>query len=174
MSEKPIDVTKSKMRPIGLLSIDVKTIYDLLARCSVGDVIAYATMQAAIGRSVTGTGRWILASARRRALHQNAMLFGSVSKVGVKRLSDPEIVDTGKDAVDRIHRITNKSARNMTAIRDFDALPTESKVRHNTYLSALALLGHISKEKQLKRLQEKVNKEQVALPLAKTLEAFRD
>ena len=161
-------------RPQFLLSIDVKTCYDRLVAASVGDIIPYEQLEALVGRTVRDKGAWILASARRRAFTQNSMLFGTISKVGLKRLNDQEIVDTATDAVLRIHQASLRAARRLTAVRDFDSLDAKYKMRHDVGISALALLAHITKEGQMKKLETAVSKSLRTLPLQKTLEAFRE
>jgi hypothetical protein len=145
-----------------------------LIKTNIGDVVPYSELEELVGRSVRDKGAWILSSARRRAFTQNSMLFGTISKVGVKRLNDQEIVDTAGAAITRIHKASLRAARNLTAIRDFESLDTTYKTKHNTGASALALLNHITKEGQLKKLEEKVSKSLRTLPLQKTLDAFRE
>jgi len=163
-----------KSKPTFAISIDVKTVYDRLAKASIGDIVLYKELEDLIGRPVREKHRWILESARRRCFTQDRMLFGAVSKVGVKRLSDQEIVDTSHDAITRIHRASLRAARRLTVIGNYDSLPAGHKVKHNTNASALALLNHLTKENQLKKLETKVTAATRTLPLQKTLDAFRD
>jgi len=170
-----MNATENKnKRPIGLLSIDVKTIYDRIIKAGVGDTITYAEMEGLIGRPVREHGQWILMSARRRALMQNGMVFGVVKKIGVRRLSDSEIVNLGADFVGRVHRLSNKAVRTIACVQDFNALPAEAKLKHGTYASAMGMLAYITREKQIKRLEERVDKAQASLPLQKTLDAFKE
>lgn len=167
--------SQSRTRPIGTLSIDVKTIFDRLTKCSVGDIVNYEDMSAIIGRDIRGEkASWILSSARKRALTQARMLFGAVPNIGIQRLNDSQIVDTGNHALRCIHRASMRAGRKMTAIQNFEALPADKKLQHNTQISALAVLAHVTKEGQMKKLEGLVSKAQVALPLQKTLEAFRE
>lgn len=173
--DKITDIETKKQRPIGTLSIDVKTIYDRLILSSVGDIVKYDDMSAMIGRDIRSVrAQWILGSARRRALVQARMLFAAVPKVGIQRLNDSQIVDTGDDALKRIHRLSLRTGRKMTAIQNFEALPAAKKLQHNTQVSALAMLAHMTKDGQMKKLEAAVSKAQVALPLQKTLEAFKE
>lgn len=161
-------------RPIGTLSIDVKLVYERLAKCSTGDLVTYEDLSAIIGRDIRLKANWVLGSARRRAFTQNQMLFGAIAKVGVKRLSDAEIVATGQDALTRIHKTSLRAARRMTAIRSFDTLDAPARTKHDTYLSALGVLSHLTKEKSMQRLEEKVKASGKTLALARTLEAFSE
>lgn len=161
-------------RPIGVMSIDVKTVYDMLRRCEIGDTVTYEDMEKSIGRSVRYQNRWILSSACRRLLAQDSMLFGTVSKVGVKRLSDSEIVGVGQDTVQRIHRSALRGTRKLSAIRNYDGLSKSDKVRHGVQASALGILAHVTKERQLRRIEAKIENDPMTLPLQKTLEAFKE
>lgn len=158
-------------RPIGLLSIDTKAVYDRLTKAKMGETVSYDELSQLIGRDIRNGAYWCLQSARRKALI-DGLVFGSVSKVGIKRLNDTEIVDTGHDAVTRIHRLSTRSARKV-ALAEYSTLSPESKVKFNTHVSILGVMAHMTRSKQVAKLTESVTKAQASLPLAKTLEAFK-
>lgn len=161
-------------RPIALLGIDTKTIFDRLCAAKVGDTIAYAELSSLIGRDIRGMAHHCLASARRKALNEKQIVFATVSKVGVKRLNDVEIVATGEDTVSRIRRMSKRSLRTITAVQDYDRLPNGSKVLHNTYASVLGVVAHISSSRQINKLSAKVEQSAMTLPVQKTIEALRE
>lgn len=159
-------------RAIGLISIDTKVLFDRLITANVGDVIPYSELTELIGRDVRGSAIWALGGARRKAFRERSFVFAAVRNEGVKRLSDLEIVDTGEDTASRIHRMSRRGAQRLMAVADFNALPNESKIRHNTYASLLGMTAHVTKNTQVKRLAAKIEKTQAQLPLQRTLEAF--
>lgn len=167
--------SKQTPRPLGLMSIDTKTIYERILKASIGETVTYEELEKLIGRSVRERGTWLLLSARRRALNQDGLVFGTVAKIGIKRLSDTEIVAGSEDDVHRVHRQALRGMRKLTAIKHYDSLPAESKTRHGVNASALAVLAHMTRSTSLKRLETKVREQsQPSLPLQKTLEAFRE
>ena len=74
-------------------SIDTQTVVDRLRASEIGDLVTYASISEALGRDVTNGARSVLQSARRIVLNEDQMVFGVVTRVGLKRLSDVEIVD---------------------------------------------------------------------------------
>lgn len=168
---KPIASTR---RAIGVLSIDVKTVSDALRATKIGDTVAYSTLEQLIGRSIRGKNYWILLSARKRLLSQDSMLFGTVSKVGLKRLSDSEIIAASRDELNRVHRGALRGLRKISSVQDYNSLPHAEKVNHGVTASALSVLSYMTKEAQLKRIEKKIEKSPVTLPLHKTLEAFSE
>jgi hypothetical protein len=164
----------SKPRPIGTMSIDVKTIYERLRKTTVGETVKYSDLETLIGRPVRERNGWLLLSARRRLLYQDGILFGVVQKIGVKRLTDSEIVAAGRDDLSRIHRAALRGGRKLTSVQDYNGLSQPDKLLHGVTGSALAVLSHLTKEKQLKRIEAEIEKDPRTLPLQKTLAAFKE
>jgi len=159
---------------IQALSLDSKMIYDRLKKSAVEEIVSYAELSKMIGRDTQNGGRGSIQTARRKALREDYIVFGVVRNIGLKRLSDVEIVATGEDTVTRIRRASTRGFRTITAVRDFDALPNDSKIRHNTYASVLGALSMATTAARMKKLEGRVAEAKASLPLAKTLEAFSD
>ena len=159
---------------IQALSLDSKMIYDRLKKTDIGDVIPYAELSTLIGRSAQNGGRGSIQTARRKSLREDYMVFGVLRNVGLKRLSDIEIVATGEDTVRKIRRTSAKGFRVITAVREFDKLPNEKKVLHNAYASALGAISMATSGARMKRLEARVAEAKASLSLAGTLDAFRD
>lgn len=154
------------------LSIDVKTLYERLLASATGDTIDYRELSGLIGRDVTGKARSVLYSARKRAERENRIVFGAVHSVGIKRLSDIEIVDSGHQILRHVRRSSQRGFTRLTATVDFNKLPEPARVQHNAFASVLGAVAGALHEKKLKRIEEKVKETQKALPLADTLKAF--
>lgn len=161
-------------RAIGTLSIDVKTICDLLRTVKTDEVATYSDLSKLIGRSVRDNNSWILSSARKRLLSQDGILFGTIPNVGLKRLRDADIIAASRDELSRVHRGALRGMRKIRAIQDYESLSHEQKVLHGVTASALGIIAHVTKEKQLARIQEKIEKSPTTLPLQRTLDAFRE
>lgn len=161
-------------RAIPELSIDTQTLERLLKTCAIGDVVTYAALSDAIGRDVQNGARHILVSAERR-VQREQMVFEPVRNVGVKRLDDAAIVGTTAGTMDRVRNLARRQRRKLECVQDFDALPNELKLKHNVAVSVFGILGHITSDRQVKKLESKMTAQQHdALPMAKFLDAMRD
>jgi len=165
---------KDPKRPIGTISIDTRVVYDRLKATQIGETVLYADLTKLIGRDIRGVASWVLQSARRKALHDDQLVFGSVRNEGVRRLADTEIVDTGHDAITQIHRRSVRSLRKLASVQDFSALPPQDKVRHNAYASLLSISAHATRDKQVKKIEQAVEKSQAALAVQRTLDALKE
>lgn len=168
--ETPITPDSNQKRAIGLISFDTKAIFERLMASSVGDTITYEELNEILGRDVRNGARSVLASARRMAIN-NGVAFGTVEKVGVKRLNDVEIVNSCESEYASIRRRSGRAMKRLTCVRNYSALPAQSKIQHDKGASFLGLLRHLAAPAQLKKLEAKVTLGQ--LPLQKTLEAFK-
>lgn len=156
------------------LSLDSKMIYERLKKTEIGDIIPYSELSTLIGRNAQNGGRGSIQTARRKSLREDYMVFGVIHNVGLKRLSDLEIVATGEDTVTKIRRASARGFRIITAIRDFDKLPNDKKILHNTYASVLGALSMATTAARMKKLEGRVAEAKASLSLTGTLEAFRD
>lgn len=157
------------------ISVDARLLHQRLKEVGVGETITWEELSKTAGRNVSAghAGYGALATARRRAQVDDGMVFDAVSKVGLKRLSDVDIVNTGQSTVDRVRRAARKGAKRLLSVRDFNGLPNELKIKHNAYASLLGAVAAISQEAKVHQLEKHVQNAQAALPLAKTLEVFK-
>jgi hypothetical protein len=147
-------------------SADAKTLASMLKTCPIGDVLTYDQLSRAVGRSVTTDARSALYTARSIVQKEDRMVFDVVRTVGLKRLSNEEIVDLSDKARDHVRRTSKKTAKKLTCV-DYDAMNTEKQVKHNTALSMFCVFAELATEKSTKRLSAQVQKTGTDLPAAK-------
>ena len=158
-------------RSIPELSIDSKLIYDRLLQVGVGEVVTYAELSGLIKRDIRNGAYGCLTTARRRAEKLNQCVFGVVRNEGLRRLSDNEIVESGVDVLDKTRRAARRGFHRLTCV-DFDKLPEEVRVKHQTYGSIMSALVTVTKPGAVKKVEEQVVETRQQLPLASTLKAF--
>jgi hypothetical protein len=129
------------------ISTDVSALVDALVGVSPGQLITYASLSATIGRDVQKVG-WLLQSARRIAVREHGVVFGSERGVGLARLTTEQLPTVGATARDRIRRKAKTAQRAMIAAstRANDVSPETSR-KINAELSVLGLIQEISKTK---------------------------
>ena len=154
-------------------SPDTRLLYQRLSKMNVGDFISYADLTEEIGRNVQKEARHYLDSARLICQREHDKTFGVIINEGLKCLTDSEIVETAVSTIGHIRRASRKSIKRLRCIRNFAALSNEDKIRHNANVSAIALIAHMTKSNNMKKLTSKVQETQERLPYAKTLEAFK-
>lgn len=155
------------------LSIEARLLTERLKKAEVGEVIPYSELSEVAGRTIQGAARSSLYTAMKRCLNSEGYVFGTVRGVGVKRLSDKEIIGIGDKALPHIRRTAKRAARKMSMVENYEGLEHEDKVRHNAMISALGMMAHVANEKQIKKLEDKVHTAQGALPIGRTLEVFK-
>ncbi len=126
-------------RPIFKPGVDAQTLAKFLLKLPEGSIATYEVLSGLIGINVQEE-RGALDTARKVLLRENGMVFGAVHGVGLKRLSDSEVVEQGSEAVVRIRRATRRSMTRLSTA-DFDALP---KTEQNTHRMVSATLGAIA------------------------------
>lgn len=162
-----------KKRAIQELGIDTKALINRLLKCEIGEFVAYKELGDIIGRPVQGKANGLLQSARRYVLRERQFVFGTIHKQGLRRLNDVEKVQTSEHYTRMAHNVARKGMKVLTAVDNFDNLPNDIKIKHNTYASVFGALHAITTKPSIKKLEGKVEAAQEKLPLAKTLEAFK-
>lgn len=154
------------------LSVDVRLIQERLAKAAPGETVTYEELNALVGRDVRGDARYCLTSACRRLLAEQ-VVFAAVRTVGMKRLDDAGLLTLPQAAFDSMRRKARKTARKLTAIQ-YESLDRSQKAQHNAAVSVLGLVAHVTKPRHMERLRGRVEETQGALPIGKTLEAFKE
>lgn len=155
------------------ISVDARLLHQKLKTIEIGATVTWDDLSSVIGRDVRDSGYSALTTARRRVQIDDGMIFDAVHTIGLKRLTDIEIVSSGQSFVDRVRRIARKGAKRLLSVKDFDKLPNNVKVSHNAYASLLGAITQVSSESKVRMLEKHVQNTQQALPLAKTLEVFK-
>lgn len=154
--------------PYAKSSADVQAIVTVLDQLSVGETASYGQLTEAIGRDII-SHRYLLENARDRLLKERKV-FGCVHNVGIKRLSDSEIVAYSLDGFRRIRRMARKGAKKLASVQDYAALKDDEKARHNISMSVLGAIIHAATPKNMDRLNTQcVNVGKSGLPVASTL-----
>lgn len=154
------------------ISADTRIIYKRLASAQVGDTISYAELSELVGRDVQTSGRNTLNSARRMAMREDRYVFGVKIGVGLVRLDDSSIVDSGASGAVRARRAIRRGARVLSCVSDFNAMPNEKKIQHNAMLSLYGALHEAMRPAGIAKIETAVAKISGELPMRKTLELF--
>lgn len=158
------------MNPIFQMSADARLLLARLEKAAVGDLITYEDLSATISRPVDGAFG-PLRTALRRMLRDKDAVFACVPGKGVKRLSDPEIIDEGVQAMDMIRRRAQRSMeRQMKA--DFSKLDRERQARFSAQVSVMGTIAFMTKATNVAKLAAKATSDRKELPVAETLRMF--
>lgn len=160
-------------RSIPEVSLDTQVLERLLSTAAIGDVVSYDALTAAVGRDVQGEARHHLSSARRRLLRGSNILFEPVKGVGMKRLDDIGKVGTGEVHMKKMRRQASISVQKTSSVDDFNALPNDVKIRHNTVLATGGAVRHMTSMATQRTIAGRVGNERKALGLKDCLDAMR-
>jgi hypothetical protein len=159
---------KTPKNMIFQLSADTKTLYRLLREVKVGQLLTFAAISKTIGLRVDGSFP-ALQSARRKALNHDGIVFGAVVGVGIRRLTDVEIVDSV--ASDRRY-IRNRARRSATKLLtvEYSKLSKRSKAEYIAALSIFGAMFRLTDERNVLKVEGYVGDQE--LPLVETVAAI--
>lgn len=143
----------------------------LLSAANVGQVVTYEDMSAAIGRNVREFDRAAIYSARRMVQAEYRFVFATVTNVGLKRLSDNEIVELSGDDRTRIRKTVKRGLQRL-AVTDYAKLDDKSRHAHLVASAQLAAAGAMVEEKAAKRIASKVTPGSGIPAIGETLKMF--
>lgn len=157
--------------PIGRRRLDARVIAERLATAAVGELIPYSELTQLVRLNVQGPGRSALESARSIA-QRKGIVFGVILNVGLKRLTDEEIVDTGFTAEAHVRRHVKRAKRKLL-VAEYEKLKPEKQSKRNAYLTSLSIHEFVASEKTMKRIEGAVTEKQSRLSLEQTIEMFK-
>lgn len=129
------------------VNADLRTLTDLLCVASVGDVVSYADMSAAIGSDIR-IRPWLVPRAVVLANRDQGALFACINGIGQKRLSAAEAHLLGHAVRRRIGRASRRTAKLITrGMEVANDIPAEAKRKAYAELNTLGLLAHISRDR---------------------------
>ena len=155
------------------LSPETNAIVRRLEGLQVGETVNYQELSGMVGGDIQTKKRHHLHSAQRFLLGQRQMVFGAIRDQGVKRLSDTEIVMDGRGYVEKIKRASRKGARTLGCVADYERMPEDMKLQHNTALSVLGAVSMFTKPAGVKKISEHVAAVNSRLLVDQTLELFK-
>lgn len=155
------------------LSPETNAIVKRLEIMQVGDTVTYEELSHMVGGDIQEKKRHHLDSARKLLLNQRQMVFGVIIDKGIKRLSDSELVLDGHNYLDKIKRVSRKGAKTLGCVVDFDNLPNELKLQHNTTLSVLGAVRLFTKPANVKKIADQVSSQNSRLLIDQTLGLFK-
>lgn len=164
-------------RELFRLSVDTQIIFDRLCKAEIGEIVTYSELNKLIGRNTqAGNDAYsCLASARRKALHENKIVFDVIMNNGLKRLDDSGIIGRGGQRIqDHIRKSIRGGARILSCIQDYDGMVNADKVRHNSMLSIYGAMTMMLKDKSIKMIESKVEEKQDKLAANRLLELFME
>ena len=148
---------------------DTRRIIALLETVPVDGIVTHAAISGAIGRDIEPV-RHLLYSAIRHMEREHGTVFACVRKQGYRRMPATEIALIGATARSRIRRTARRSIRSMEAgLTGANDMPNDVRLKVLAEQSALSMVEHLSRERNLPPMQEAETR---PLALADTARAF--
>ena len=132
-----------------------KMLYERLIKVEPGALITYAELTKVIDADVQGLHRRFLQTARRMAMRENHLVFGTVRNEGLKRLDHDDIPASAKGEVDGIRRKAHRALRTL-ACSDPEKMSAPAKTDYYISAARLGMLHHASSISVEKRLEAKM------------------
>jgi hypothetical protein len=138
MNDNKLDINPDNY--IGRTLAETELLIKHLQSATIGQVFTYQEMNTVCKEDVQ-IRNTILSTARRTLLRPpHRMVFGTLTGIGIKRLSDEEIPDVAEDAVKRSKGIARRGLKKLNCA-DMAKMTPEAKVRTITHKTILCLFG---------------------------------
>ncbi|SCM71564.1 hypothetical protein KL86PLE_100265 [uncultured Pleomorphomonas sp.] len=157
-------------RPIFQSSAETRLITQELAKCAKGEIIPYERICEVVSRPLDDI-RGNIATAMRRVLRDKDFVFSAVRGVGLKRLTDAEIVADGSARTTALHKSAARAVERQSKA-DFDSLTNEQKIRFSAEMSVNSAIAMMTRESSIKKVEAKVPPAARELPTNDTLSMF--
>jgi len=149
--------------------VDTVRLEELLRKTHPGDLISYAAISETARRPLEKC-RGILRTAR-NAMLREGIAFDCVPSVGLRHLEDVATVEAGGRFVVQAGRKAATALRYEGAVKDFGALPNDSKIRHNVAMAQAGIIRQESSRRTSKRIAERLGAK--AFSVAEAIEQLK-
>lgn len=160
------------MKSISEKSADTETIEGLIMRLSVGEVLTYDAMTAALGRDVRKHCSSNLQSAK-RCCESNGVVLSVVRNQGYRRLDDVGIIASAEGDRRRVARSSKRAVRKLAFV-EFEKLTDDEKRKHTVAAAQLGAVAHFATHGSKRRIESKVQDNSGPIPLGDTLKLFTE
>lgn len=158
-------------RTIAQVSAETVALIRRMAEMNIGDTITYADMNKIISGNVQGKQRHCIETARKHLMNDKQMVFETIPKIGVIRVSDSKIVSNSSGSINRIGR-SAKRAMAKLACADYNKLDQGEKMKHNTNAAMLGTLRFMTQASSIKKLETNTVVASKIPDISDTLKAF--
>jgi hypothetical protein len=150
-------------------SDDTKILTEHLAGAQIGEVVTYAELSRVVGKSLSGF-RSALASARRQVLKEKGFVFGTEKGVGIRRLSNEEIIAASTSDRHAIRRKARRSLQKLGTVK-YAALDATKQIALTAVAAVFHATAEINRDSSMKLIQAAAGSSQ-QLPIRETLQAL--
>ena len=155
------------------MNAESRLLIEFLRKAEPGETITYEAMKDFIERDPQGSARGSLDTARRNLIKEG-ILFQTISKVGVRRMTSPEIANgQGTKTIAEVHR---KMRRDLKKLRcaAVEELKNDELIRMNTDASVLGMMHECTKVRKIHLLEAVVRENNSdELAIGQTLAQFQ-
>ncbi len=152
-------------------AVDTRLLVGMLSKAAIGQEFTYEALGKELGRPVSGSTSNLI-SARHIVQRDFDIVFGTISRHGIKRLSDSEIVAVGDKLTGKVRRAARRTINTMAKARD-EVLSKDEITHRNTTISMAGVLVHMATRANMAKLETAVRVNAAELPIGKTLELFK-
>lgn len=153
-------------------SSDTLIIENRLRETTPGEVITYDELKSLVGRGVqAGSPCYGNLRTALKTLEEEHIVFLVVRGDGLKRATDTETAESADHYRQSVSRTNKRMVKRILAVKDFEALPAETKTKTLALQTSAGLIDLVTSAKGTKKIEKAI--ENAALPIGKTLELFK-
>lgn len=159
------------MRTLQQVSVETEMIYERIRKAEINEVITYSELNTLIDSDVQGDARRYLYTARRWALDENGIVFGTMRNIGIKRIVGDEVIGEANMALKCVANKTGYALRVINAT-DYESYSVDGQKKQNVMVAALGAIKLFTEKRSMQRIEENGNGS--PLNISETLLLFRD
>lgn len=137
---------------------EVRALAERLKETTVGSIVTYDALSAAIGREVR-ENRYLLQRALEVVRDECGALFGNVARTGYQRIPSADAYKIGALGRARIRKKAARSAKSIaSALSTANDMPNEARLKATQELAALGLIQQMARDNNLPKPTEDVTR----------------
>lgn len=149
---------------------ETRALIEAMKEAYVGQTFTYDQLSKIAGVRVNGTFPG-LQTVRKRLLKDYGIVLAAVRGIGLKRLSDTEILSTGKGVRSSLRRKSSRSLEDHSKV-DFKNLDRKGQQSFVAHTSLMGAINMATRERQFERVQQDVRQGERRIPAEEIFQLF--
>lgn len=157
-------------KPVFTLSAESRLLYQALAKAKPGETVTYDALRQEVSASSLDAIRGALATARRRALSDDNLVFVCIKGVGLKCANADDVLGQATQDTRKVSKAARRGVKKLLTV-DVADLDRSKQMHHATRLTMLSAAAKVTSEKTAPKIVAAIG-ERKELPIAETMKLF--
>jgi hypothetical protein len=133
------------------------------------ELASYRDLSLVVGKPVNGASHTLQSAIR--GLLREGLVFATIRGVGIKRLTDAQIVSAADRDITSVRRRSKRAAKKLV-VSDYQKLTAKQQLEHTAKISIMGAIASMTSDRAIAAIEKVASGRSGELPIAETIKAL--